>query len=228
MDALAHARYAAGLPALSINWGSWSEVGMAAGVSADHQRRWDAMGFQLISPDAGMRMLGTMMYGVSAPQVVAFPLVRSRLPASLGPLFSELTASRQTPAGDADANILKRLNEAPQSERLQVLTTFLSGQVSQVLAFGPSATVDPRSSLIEMGMDSLMAMELANRLKAALGVKISAGDLLQGTSVADLALVVLDAPVAGDGVTGPSPAGAGAGAGAGAAASADSWEEGSL
>ena len=53
LDGLAAYRQARGLPALTINWGSWAEVGMAAGVGADHHRRWAAMGLELITPEFG-------------------------------------------------------------------------------------------------------------------------------------------------------------------------------
>jgi acyl transferase domain-containing protein len=224
MDALAHTRHAQGLPAVSINWGGWSEVGMAAGVSAEHQRRWDAMGFRSIDPDTGMRMLGDVLYGTSAPQVVAFPLVRSQLPATLGPLFRDLVSQAPAAQAPAAANILQRLGAAPADERAGLVTAFLADQVVKVLALGPSARIDPARSLLEMGMDSLMAMELGNRMKASLNVTVTAAQLLQGTSIADLTDVVL---------SGMPQNGAGNRSGSATpssvpASGADAWEEGSL
>ena len=51
VDALAHLRRSRGQHALSIDWGSWSEVGMAAGIGETHRRRWAAMGLGMISPE---------------------------------------------------------------------------------------------------------------------------------------------------------------------------------
>ena len=90
LDGLAHYRQARGLPALSINWGSWAEVGMAAGVGTDHHRRWSAMGLEMITPTSGMEMLGEMIRSGAGPQVAAVPLVRARLPARVSPFYQEL------------------------------------------------------------------------------------------------------------------------------------------
>ncbi|MBK7661306.1 MAG: SDR family NAD(P)-dependent oxidoreductase, partial [Betaproteobacteria bacterium] len=61
MDGLAHLRAVRGLPALSVNWGSWSGTGMAAKVDEQHRRRWAAMGLRMIEPVEGVRMLGAML-----------------------------------------------------------------------------------------------------------------------------------------------------------------------
>src|SRR5262249_52802229 len=57
MDALAFRRTAEGRHALSINWGSWADVGMAAAVSEQHRRRWAEQGLRMIRPTDGVRML---------------------------------------------------------------------------------------------------------------------------------------------------------------------------
>ncbi|MBK7661305.1 MAG: acyl carrier protein [Betaproteobacteria bacterium] len=62
-----------------------------------------------------------------------------------------------------------------------------------MLALGEGAPVDPRRSIMEMGLDSLMAMELRNRLHAAFGVKVSVPQLLRGPSLAELGATLLEA-----------------------------------
>ncbi|QRR36015.1 type I polyketide synthase [Hydrogenophaga sp. YM1] len=195
MDALAHLRRSQGRHALSINWGSWAEVGMAAGLGELHHRRWAAMGLGMITPDEGMRMLGQMLRGARAPQMAAMPLVRARLPANLGPFFSALVDAAPTkaaaPAAEA-VDILPRLSETPAPERHAVLSDFLADQVVRVLALGAAHHVDPQRSLIDLGMDSLMAMELRNRIQASLKATVAVADLLQGPSVSSLASSLLD------------------------------------
>jgi hypothetical protein len=193
MDALAHVRHALGLPALSINWGSWADVGMAAGVSAEHQRRWESMGLQLIAPEQGMQMLHDVLYGVSAPQVAAFPLVRSRLPATLGPFFSELVASQETQSAEAvqGADVLRLVQDASPEERGGHVTDFITDQVVRVLALGAASRVDRGRSLVEMGMDSLMAMELRNRIQTSLKVAVSVSSLLEGSSIEQIGGIIL-------------------------------------
>lgn len=230
LDALAHVRRASGQHALSVNWGSWSEVGMAAEVGEQHRRRWASMGLGMIAPDEGMRMLQQMLRSARSPQMAAMPLVRSRLPSNLGPFFSALVsaapARSQAAAPTASADILQRLGQAAAGGRLAMLADFLSDQVVKVLALGSSYQVDPQRSLMEMGMDSLMAMELRNRIQSAVKVRVAVADLLEGPSITKLAgkvLAEIDPALLGatDGRAIPEPASMKEG-------SVAAWEEGSL
>ena len=90
MDALAFVREAEGRHALSINWGSWSDVGMAAEVSEHHRRRWAEQGLRMIRPSDGVRMLEETLRGSHSPQVAILPLDRARLPRGLGTFFKRI------------------------------------------------------------------------------------------------------------------------------------------
>ena len=196
VDALAHLRRSRGQHALSIDWGSWSQVGMAAGIGEQHRRRWAAMGLGMIAPHEGVAMMKQMLASARSPQMAAMPLVRARLPRNLGPFFSELVqAAPVRAAASAGAgtqvDILAQLAQAPAEDRLALLVGFLSEQIVRVLALPASHRVDPQRSLMEMGMDSLMAMELRNRIQTALKAKVAVAALLKGPSIAQLAASVL-------------------------------------
>lgn len=220
MDALAHRRRARGLPALSVNWGSWSEVGMAALLDERYQRRWASMGLGMIAPDDGIRMLLTLLASNRSAQVAALPLVIDRLPDNLGPFFDQILGRRRRarPAqevavpGTSSAGLLARLATSGNGDRGALLGAFLTEQVMKVLAL-PASQVDPQRSLMELGMDSLMAMELRNRIQSALKLRVAVADLLKGPSIDSLGAELLAALEAG---------------GAGQGAHADGWEEGSL
>ena len=224
LDALAQMRRACGLAALSINWGSWSEVGMAADVDEQHRKRWAALGLQMIEPAQGTRMLGELIDGAESAQFAALPLVRSRLPAQVPPLLRELRPRPRVAAVAASApdDILARLAQAVDTARPALLQQFLTGQVVRVLALGDAQRADPHRSLMDMGMDSLMAMELRNRIQAALQVQVSVADLLRGPSLQELAqqVLALMAPAAG-----ATPAAQATGA---VGATPAAWEEGEL
>jgi len=193
LDALCGFRQARGLPAMSIQWGIWSGVGMGMAVDESHHRRWASMGVSPISPDVGTRMLSQLMHGYGGAEVAAIPITRSRLPANLGPFFNEIRTEAAKPAGASGADILRRLENLPKAEKGKELLRFLSEQIVNVLALGSSFKIDPDRSLMDLGLDSLMAMELRNRLQSSLGVTVPVDELLQGKSLTQLAERVLSA-----------------------------------
>ncbi len=217
LDALASVRQARGLPALSVQWGGWAEVGMAAGLDESHRRRSAEMGFPLIEPAEGIRMLDDLLFGSHAAQVAALPLVRSRLSRDMGPFFKGVVGAAKAGASSDDGDILQRLTAAPENTRLAELTTFLSRQLVKVLALGAGYQIDPHRSVMALGLDSLMAMELRNRLQTMLGVEVPVADLLQGPSVTELAQQLLSR------LPGLAPANS-----AEAEATTETWEEGTL
>jgi len=61
LDGLARYRRSIGLPALSVNWGPWAEVGMAASTNEDAVARWAEGGISLIGLEEGMDVMGESM-----------------------------------------------------------------------------------------------------------------------------------------------------------------------
>jgi acyl carrier protein len=196
MDALAHLRRADGRHALSINWGSWSDVGMAAAVAEQHQRRWAALGLAMIAPADGVQMLAQLLQSNRSTQAAALPLVRSRLGAQHGPFFSLLAKAAPMPASAGasaatSADWRSTLAAAAAGERQALLVSLLAEQLIKVLALPTSQRVDTQRSLMDLGMDSLMAMELRNRVQGALKVQLAVADLLKGPSTEKLAADLL-------------------------------------
>jgi acyl carrier protein len=66
------------------------------------------------------------------------------------------------------------MREATADEREPLLLSFLQAEASRVLGFGASHAVNPRQPLNELGLDSLMAVELRNTLRMALGINLPA------------------------------------------------------
>jgi NAD(P)-dependent dehydrogenase (short-subunit alcohol dehydrogenase family) len=169
MDALAIHRRASGLPGLSINWGAWSEVGMASAMDAQQQKRIAAQGLSPIAPQQGLAVLEQLMAENTA-QVVVLPVNWSKLlnqrdsiPPLLEGFKQQVQGSSQTAA---ESDFLEQLALTPVDERYNVLQAFVREQVIKVLGLSAAQAPGLNQGLIEIGMDSLMAVELSNRFRA--------------------------------------------------------------
>ena len=227
LDMLAHARRAQGLPALSINWGSWSDVGMAAGMGEQHRRRWAAAGLQMISPEAGLRAMHDLMARAESPRVAVMPLDLNALGDDVPALLRGLKARGVSTASSSrgkGGELLRALRRAPDADRPALLTQLLGEQLMRVLAPGSDYRPDADSTLLELGMDSLMAIEMRNRIAAQLAVTVTVADLMGGQTIARLAETVLQLlPPLGDGESRVTPVAMAAVDGL-----AEDWETGSL
>lgn len=180
LDALAWHRRAQGLPAQSINWGPWSEMGMAASAGADHQSRWARAGFEQISPTQGLEMLQRAMQQPQ-PQLCALRLNEAKLRSALGPsvppLWQEVVAppprTRRVQRSE-DATLRTELEGLPPDGQLERMRTTVRAYAAEALGQADAAQVPSGRPFKEQGFDSLMAMELRNALSERLGQRLPA------------------------------------------------------
>ena len=167
LDQLAAHRRALGLAGQAIAWGAWSGLGEAEEQRERIGRQLEASGTRWISPQQGLRAFDRLVRQDVTTSVVAgvdWPVFADAVE-SRPPLIAELLAA-ETEAGsdaaDAQDDVLSRLRVAPAAEREGVLVSFLQGELQAVLRL-PSAPA-PAVGFFDLGMDSLMAVELRNRL----------------------------------------------------------------
>ncbi len=194
LDALAHYRRAQGLPAVSINWGPWSEAGMAARQSG--ARRWAGVG--AIAPLEGLRVLGHVL-STQPPQVAVLPIdwasfVRGAA-AAMPPLLTDVTAdalaSISSPA-ERWAPFRQELALASSGEQQRLLEGYLLEQATALMRLDAPGVPDQTSSLMELGFDSLLAVDLKSRVAAHLGVAVPVGEILLGSSITRLAALIVE------------------------------------
>jgi myxalamid-type polyketide synthase MxaE and MxaD len=191
LDALAHHRSALGLPALSVNWGAWGG-GMAETAAA--RRRQESNGVEEIEPSRGLDLLARMLGGGGAPQIGVFPVNWSKFGAQfyrgIPPLLEHLPTAVPAPAPaptSASGTTPRRWDTMPQTEREPGLKAFLRGELAAVLGMVDATRVPTKQGFFEIGMDSLMTVELVHRLEANLGIKLPANLAIDYPNVEALA-----------------------------------------
>jgi acyl transferase domain-containing protein len=193
LDALAHQRRAEHLPALSINWGSWSEAGMAARLSEAEGRRLAAAGVGWIDIDRGLRILEQLIADDRTQAGVLpidWPKFFERIPQGAEPAWLREIArdARETASpGDARPVLLEELQKVTPSERLELALTFIRKQAARVLAIDDANLPDPRRTLNELGFDSLTGVEFANRVGRSIGQQINPALLFDYPTLESLA-----------------------------------------
>ena len=167
-DALMLARRAEGLPGLAVNWGPWGETGMAARLDDPQSRRLARMGLLALPPETALDALERVAAGGLAQIGIAnidWPTFFRHAPqAQDQPLLALLRPDRATGTG---TGWLNRLRRTPPAARRALLATLLRDEIGQVLG-GNLEGLSPRRPLFDLGMDSLMAVDLRGRLSSAL------------------------------------------------------------
>ena len=178
MDALAHYRRSRGLSAVSINWGAWAGAGMAA-TSAAVERRLANDGMQPISLTQGMEALEQLLRD-SPAQIAVLPIdwskfakhsVAGEKPPFLLKLLEEEQPHEQENAGfsqERRRELLRKLEAALESERVSILQQYVCLLVRQVLGLEATFKLEMGQNLFELGLDSLMAVELRNQFHTLL------------------------------------------------------------
>jgi NADPH:quinone reductase-like Zn-dependent oxidoreductase/acyl carrier protein len=177
LDALAHHRRFEGLPGLSIDWGVFGEVGLAAADSG-RAARLALRGMRSLLPAQGLQALRELL-GTGEAQVAVAPLNLRQWGAfyQVAAASPRLSALRSEAGGSAaagrDHELLARLGAAPAAARAALIAEYLRAQVAQVLRT-PEAELDVSAPLTSLGLDSLMGLELRNHIESALGLRLSA------------------------------------------------------
>ena len=197
LDALAHWRLARGQGGLSINWGPWGEVGMAADLNL--VEFFEQRGFFAMTTHQGLDALGSLLGERTAQAAVlaanwqtvvntGFPL--GRAPGLLEQLFSEAAddpaQGQGNETGAEDDYLLHYLALEAADTRRDSLEQFLTRLACRVLRID-AGKLGRDDVLNARGMDSMMAIELKNRIERTLRANIAIVDLLRGASIASIA-----------------------------------------
>jgi NADPH:quinone reductase-like Zn-dependent oxidoreductase/acyl carrier protein/NADP-dependent 3-hydroxy acid dehydrogenase YdfG len=187
LEALARRRRAEGRPALAVAWGPIAD----AGYLAERPETREALARRLGAKPtlAGEALAGLPAMMASGLPVVAFAETnwseaRRFLPILASPLFSEARTSGS--ASSSDESLNEQITGLDPDAALALIKSVVSEEAATILRL-PASGIDPLRPLSEMGMDSLMAVELRLALETRLRVDLPLVSLAEGTSVASIA-----------------------------------------
>jgi acyl transferase domain-containing protein/surfactin synthase thioesterase subunit len=190
LDALGAYRRGLGLPATVVNWGPWADEGMAAASGERGAAIWRARGTSPLSPDDGLCALEIVMrrgLDQAAVTITDWATYLRQFPEP-PPLYEELAREAGVDRGAKRAvsqgGVLTRLRAAPAEQQRAMLVDFVRAEVMDELGF--SDDIDPQQPLNELGLDSLMSVNLANRLELGLEMAVPLSKLIQGPSVVQI------------------------------------------
>ena len=153
-----------------MNWGAWGEVGSVA--NAERERRVQLQGLGMMTPAEGIAALEAALAS-GRPQVAAAlidweQLRGRRAYGGTSSLLADLLTTGPAAVAAPGPGLKQRLIEAPESRRAPLLAAHVTTRVARVLGLDGRSALDPRRPLQEIGLDSLMAVELRNLLRADL------------------------------------------------------------
>jgi myxalamid-type polyketide synthase MxaE and MxaD len=176
LDALAHNCRRSGVPVTTIDWGAWDEMRSSSGEIRRLARTENASVYPLDPPKALAIMEAVVAVGLPQAAIAAIhwenlrSLHESDRPRPLIQGLTSVVKGGPASAGNAGAGDLRaRLSDASESERPGILEAFVRSAVARVLGVRNPDSIDAHKGLFEMGLDSLMSIDLKTRLANGAG-----------------------------------------------------------
>ncbi|MGN6337672.1 type I polyketide synthase [Mycobacterium sp.] len=185
LDGLAAHRRAHGLPAVSLGWGLWDQASaMTGGLGAADRARFGRDGIVAMSSDQALELMDTALIvdePFMLPAHIDLAALRVKFDAgTLPPMFVDLINAptrRQVDdslaAAKSKSALLQRLEGLPEDEQQAILVDLVRANIATVLGSASPEAIHPDRAFQELGFDSLTAVEMRNRLKAATGLALS-------------------------------------------------------
>ncbi|MDF6043848.1 type I polyketide synthase [Streptomyces sp. JH14] len=197
IDDLMTRRSAAGAPGLAIGWGPWAEVGMAANLSARSATGIESQGFRFLKPRTGARalwtVLGQPLGHLTAGEVDWDRFVSQRL--SGNALYQRVARGAAVSVRTIDLGELAAL---PRTQRRETINEAVRERIASLLHFDGTGDISPHARFMDLGVDSLTAVELKNALEVMFRASLPTSLVFDYPTVMQLAAFV-DEQMAGAG-----------------------------
>ncbi|MEM7343613.1 MAG: beta-ketoacyl reductase, partial [Chloroflexota bacterium] len=180
LDAFVHYRRSLGLAGSTINWGLWQDVGMVTRATAHYQTSIAAMGIDPISPSQGVKIFNALLAD-NQPQTGVIPIdwthyINQANNGDVPPLVANIISVEASQSPTTEEIVQPQLS----------LIQYLQEQVADTLDY-PADQIDLNQPLTTIGFDSLMFINLRNRISHTLNVDLPMSTLLQDATIESLA-----------------------------------------
>ncbi len=190
LDGVTHQLNAAGRHTVAVNWGAFAGSGMAAELT----QQMESVGVHMLPIDQTLPLIEPMIDS-GTPRITVLRADWPRFGGLLRTMSGDLefrlidgqVGSAESDAGDASAlGLIDELRPLPEDDQRDRLQSFFAKQLSDIMGID-SAEIDPQMTLTALGMDSLMAIELGNKMQSSLKMELPMSIYLQGPTIEKLA-----------------------------------------
>ncbi len=215
LETLAAQRRAAGLPATCVSWGPIGDAGYLARNERVREALVARLGGRALSCEEALSALESLLQsggGLAGWLQLDWAALGRSLPRADAARFVELArdGDQAGPAQESTQQLRLRLEQLPPDQLLPELLEIVRHEVAQITRL-PADRIDPAVALADIGMDSLMAVELAMSLETRLGIQLSALALGDGPTIERVAALLVQQFHGASGASGASADGGGAG-----------------
>jgi acyl transferase domain-containing protein/acyl-CoA synthetase (AMP-forming)/AMP-acid ligase II/acyl carrier protein len=190
LDALCQYRKATGLPGQSISWGPWEGEGMAAGI----QPQINKTGLIKIKPEEAFAALEYLL-PLPKAHVGYIPMDKQHIPSNMinWPFLSHLTDGlrKHTSEEHKNSQLLNNIYSAGKGEQLAIVEEYLVSIIAKVLGFTATDDLDRQKGFAEMGIDSIMVIELKDKIQKDLSYVIPTSALFNYANIKALSEYLL-------------------------------------
>ncbi|WP_175856968.1 type I polyketide synthase [Burkholderia anthina] len=189
LEALVAHRRAAGQPAMFMAWGPIEDVGFLARNAGTREALQSRIGgASITSIEAMIALERALVQGTAGEAVVRLDwgAISRGMPAARARRYTTLQTGGEAETASEDRVLLEQLRELAPAEAVALVEAALRGQIARILHMSPER-VDAGRSVLDLGMDSLMGMELGMAVEETFGVKLSIMAIAEGATVHTLA-----------------------------------------
>jgi acyl transferase domain-containing protein/NAD(P)-dependent dehydrogenase (short-subunit alcohol dehydrogenase family) len=197
MDALAHYRHQQGMKCISINFGPWSGLGMAARLLLGNY--FEQQGIHQITRRSGLKVFD-MLFHHHAPEIVVAPtnwdLLGKLYTSGVPDLFHNYVSQGAPGIEEFDESfnikdIAGAIKNASSEDKVFLVQEFLRRSLADITKID-YAEINMNDGINSFGIDSIMSIDFRNRIEAVLSSKLNLVDLLKGPNLVQLSAIVLE------------------------------------